>query len=156
MQHVYSCSTPSPWSRLYNATRIQLFHHPITYIMQHCCSITPSPWVQHVYCCSITPSPWSRLYNYPGPAYIMQHVYSCSTTPSPWSRLYNAARILLFHHPGPAYIMQHVYCCTITPSPWSRLYRHPDILLSYLQFSLFRDYRKKLNNKKSSNISALS
>ena len=36
------------------------------------------------------------------------------------------------------------------------VYRHPGIILSYLQFSLFRDNRKKLNNKKSSNISALS
>ena len=35
-------------------------------------------------------------------------------------------------------------------------YRHPDIILSYLQFSLFRDNRKKLNYKKNSNISALS
>ena len=28
------------------------------------------------------------------------------------------------------------------------IYRHPDITLSYLQFSLFQDNRKKLNKKK--------
>ena len=34
----------------------------------------------------------------------------------------------------------------------NRSYCHPDFILSDLQFSLFRDNRKKLNNKKSSNI----
>ena len=74
MQHVYSCSTPSLWSRLYNAARILLFHHP-----HH---PGPAYIMQHVYSCSISTSPWSRLYNAPS-----------------WSRLYNAARIQLFHHP---------------------------------------------------------